>query len=96
MWQAPEFVRRIGKAMQARDAPFTGEPLPERWVDLIRCLDEKERQAESDRSHTHNSRDQNAAGARRFRVRHRLSNALRRGAPRRTAKARRSAFRAEP
>jgi hypothetical protein len=98
MWQAPEFVRRIGNAMQAREDPFRGESLPERWVDLIHYLDEKERQEESftDRSCAHNRRDQDAAGARRFPVRHRLSNALKRGAPRGRAKARRSAFRSEP
>ena len=43
MWQAPEFVRRIGKTLQAKDDDITREPLPERWVDLIRYLDEKER-----------------------------------------------------
>jgi hypothetical protein len=94
MWQAPEFVRRIGKAMQARHDPFTSEPLPERWVDLIHYLDENERQEGC--SCTHNSRDHNAAGARRFRLRHRPSNALRRRAPRGMAKARRSAFCSEP
>jgi hypothetical protein len=44
MWQAPEFVRRIGKTLQAKDEEITREPLPERWVELIRYLDEKERE----------------------------------------------------
>jgi hypothetical protein len=96
MWQVPEFVQRIGKTLQERGKDTTLEPLPERWVDLIHYLDQKERQEEPDRSCTHNRRDQSAAGVRRFRLKHRPSNALRRGKPRRTAKARRSAFRSEP
>ena len=40
MWQAQEFIRRrIGTAPRSDHS----EPLPERWVDLIRYLDEKER-----------------------------------------------------
>ena len=41
MWQAPEFMRRIGTVMRVKDD--AREPLPERWVDLIRYLDEQER-----------------------------------------------------
>jgi hypothetical protein len=43
MWQAHEFMRRIGTVLRIRDEDFAHEPLPERWVDLIHYLDEKER-----------------------------------------------------
>jgi hypothetical protein len=42
MWQAPEFMRRIGTVLRVKDEDFAHEPLPERWVDLIHYLDEKE------------------------------------------------------
>lgn len=48
MWQAQEFVRRVGKALRTKNDDFTREPLPERWVDLIHYLDEKERQQSTD------------------------------------------------
>ena len=44
MWQAQEFIRHVGRTLRTQDDDFTHEPLPERWVDLIRYLDEKERQ----------------------------------------------------
>ena len=44
MWQAPEFMRRIGTVMRVKDDAH--EPLPERWIDLIRYLNEKERHDE--------------------------------------------------
>jgi len=44
MWQAHEFMRRVGKALRTHNDDFSKEPLPERWVDLICYLDEKERQ----------------------------------------------------
>ena len=44
MWQAHEFIRRIGKTLRTDNDDFANEQLPERWVDLIRYLDEKERQ----------------------------------------------------
>ena len=44
MWQAQEFMRRVGRTLRTQDDDFTHEPLPERWVDLICYLDEKERQ----------------------------------------------------
>jgi hypothetical protein len=34
---------RLGKALHVRMDDITHEPLPERWVDLIHYLDEKER-----------------------------------------------------
>ena len=43
MWQAPQFIRRIGTVLRVQNDDFTHEPLPERWVDLIHYLDEKER-----------------------------------------------------
>jgi len=36
-------MRRIGKVLRGANDDFTHEPLPERWVDLIHYLDEKER-----------------------------------------------------
>jgi len=43
MWQAHEFMRRIGTVLRTTHDDVTHEPLPERWVDLIHYLDEKER-----------------------------------------------------
>ena len=43
MWIAPEFMRRIGTVLRVKDDDLTHEPLPERWVDMIHYLDEKER-----------------------------------------------------
>ncbi len=43
MWIAPEFMRRIGTVLRVKDYVITHEPLPERWVDMIHYLDEKER-----------------------------------------------------
>jgi Anti-sigma factor NepR len=44
MWQAPtEIRRRIGNTLRSEYDRIASEPLPERWVDLIRYLDEKER-----------------------------------------------------
>jgi hypothetical protein len=40
---APEFMRRIGTVLRIKDEEFAHEPLPERWVDLMHYLDEKER-----------------------------------------------------
>jgi hypothetical protein len=37
-------IERLGKALRDRTDALTREQLPERWVDLIRYLDEKERQ----------------------------------------------------
>jgi len=53
MWQAQEFLRRIGTVLRVKNDDFARDPLPERWVDLIRYLDEKERmQAEARQSTT--------------------------------------------
>ena len=43
MWQAHEFMRRIGTVLRTTNEDVTHEPLPDRWVDLIHYLDEKER-----------------------------------------------------
>ena len=43
MQGAQGVMRRIGKALRATNEELTHEPLPERWVDLIHYLDEKER-----------------------------------------------------
>ena len=42
-------LERLGKALHDRNDALTREHLPERWVDLIRHLDEKERQSEAPR-----------------------------------------------
>jgi len=49
MWQAQEFIRRIGTVLRVRNDDLTHEPLPERWVDLIRYLEDKERLESRDR-----------------------------------------------
>jgi hypothetical protein len=41
--QAHEFMRRVGTVLRTTNDDFTHAPLPERWVDLIHYLDEKER-----------------------------------------------------
>ena len=38
---------RLGKALHAQYDQVANQPLPERWVDLIRYLDEKERRQAS-------------------------------------------------
>ena len=44
MWQASSVIRRrIGNALRSEYDHIASEPLPERWVDLILYLDEKER-----------------------------------------------------
>jgi anti-sigma factor NepR-like protein len=37
-------LERISKALSARYDEIANEPLPQRWVDLIRHLDEKEKE----------------------------------------------------
>lgn len=55
MWPMQEFMRHVGKALRTENDDFTREPLPERWIHLIRHLDERERresevrQSETDR-----------------------------------------------
>jgi hypothetical protein len=39
-----EFFGQIGKVLRSHGEHLTREPLPERWVELILYLDEKERQ----------------------------------------------------
>jgi hypothetical protein len=38
---------RLGKALHAQYDQVASQPLPERWIDLIRYLDEKERRQAS-------------------------------------------------
>ena len=49
MWQAHEFLRRIGTVLRVKDEDLGRDPLPERWVELIHYLDEKERREERKR-----------------------------------------------
>jgi hypothetical protein len=58
MWQAQEFIRRIGTTLRVRDDP-ANEPLPERWIDLIHYLNEKERREERARQREAQRRQQN-------------------------------------
>jgi hypothetical protein len=57
MWQAQEFIRRIGTVLRIKDDAH--EPLPQRWIDLIHHLNEKEwreervRQREAQRRQSH-------------------------------------------
>jgi len=41
-------LQRLGKALHVHDNDITQEPLPRRWVDLIRHLDEQERRRSPD------------------------------------------------
>jgi hypothetical protein len=43
MLKKNETVIEIGKGLRRRSADITYEPLPQRWVDLIRYLNEQER-----------------------------------------------------
>jgi hypothetical protein len=45
-WQGQEtLLRRLGKAFHLYGDDIAHEPLPRRWVDLIRYLDEQERKS---------------------------------------------------
>jgi hypothetical protein len=37
------FLYRIGQTLRAREEDLLFEPLPDRWIDLIQHLDERER-----------------------------------------------------
>jgi hypothetical protein len=49
MQHAREYLRHLGKVLHTQTDDITHEPLPQRWVDLIRYLDEKERMRSEDR-----------------------------------------------
>lgn len=49
MRQALDFLRGFGRALHAENDHVLREPLPQRWIDLIRYLNEKERQEEEQR-----------------------------------------------
>lgn len=49
MSQGQEFLRRIGTVLRVTNDDFTHEAMPERWVDLIHYLDEKERREARER-----------------------------------------------
>ena len=38
-----ESLAMIAKGLRAQDADIAREPLPERWIDLIKYLDEQDR-----------------------------------------------------
>ena len=50
-------LRRLGKLLRDQDDDITHEPLPNRWVDLIHFLDEKERKPDEGRLAENKSRD---------------------------------------
>jgi hypothetical protein len=41
--QGTTILQRLGKALHVHDSDIAQAPLPRRWVDLIRHLDEQER-----------------------------------------------------
>lgn len=43
MRQAQEFAHRTGKTLRLQNDDILKQPLPERWVELIHHLNEKER-----------------------------------------------------
>jgi anti-sigma factor NepR-like protein len=52
MQQAPpSFLQKIGQALRANFDAVALEPLPERWVDLIHHLNERERAGGEQRPH---------------------------------------------
>jgi hypothetical protein len=48
--QGTTILQRLGKALHVHDNDVTQEPLPRRWVDLIRHLDEQERRCSQDQT----------------------------------------------
>ena len=52
MQHASTFLGLISKALRANYDKVAGEPLPERWVELIHHLNERER-AQTDRHSKH-------------------------------------------
>ena len=55
----PSFLRKIRQALRANFDAVALEPLPERWVDLIHHLNERERARAEQRPHEkpHTSRN---------------------------------------
>jgi hypothetical protein len=49
-------LKRIGRALQGRDADFVDEQLPKRWVELILRLNELERDNDTAPDDPHPSR----------------------------------------
>ena len=50
-WQGQETpLRRLGKAFNLYADDIAHEPLPRRWVEIIRYLDEQERRSSSSRN----------------------------------------------
>jgi hypothetical protein len=67
MWQAQEFARGVGKTLRSLHDEATLEPLPERWVELIHYLNNKERREERARQRKEQSGELNAVLAREIR-----------------------------
>jgi hypothetical protein len=57
-------LRRLGKALRADVDDVVNEPLPTRWVDLIRYLDEQERKCKDAREGEAAARDRRECGRR--------------------------------
>lgn len=49
MMKSADILRGIGRALHNANDHILQEPLPQRWVDLIRFLNEKERKEEEQR-----------------------------------------------
>ena len=59
MWQAQELARSVGKVLRGKYDDATQEQLPERWVELIHYLNEKERREERARQRKAQLRQRN-------------------------------------
>jgi hypothetical protein len=64
MWQAQEFARGVGRTLRSLHDEATQERLPERWVELIHYLNNKERREERARQRKAQSGELNAVLAR--------------------------------
>jgi hypothetical protein len=50
MLKKDETIVEIGKGLRQRDEDITHAPLPHRWIDLIRHLNEQERREQETRA----------------------------------------------
>jgi hypothetical protein len=57
MWQAQEFARGVGRTLRSLHEEATQERLPERWVELIHYLNNRERREERARQRRAQSAD---------------------------------------
>jgi hypothetical protein len=50
MGEGRGLLRQLGRVLKTRDEDITQEPLPERWVEIVRALDERERRKRAEES----------------------------------------------